>query len=72
MKKKKKVVYQDITSSEEEYAEQQEDQKPTRQLQKQKSPQFIEDEYSSDDDYGSEYAYPVNRPLRYADVFRFA
>ena len=67
-KVKKKVVYEDPTSSE----DSEEEQKPTRQLQKQKSPQFTEDDYSSDDDYGSEYAYPVNRPLRYADVFRFA
>ena len=70
-KVKKKVVYEDPTSSEE---SEEEEEKPTRQLQKQKQKQkpFVEDEYSSDDDYGSEYAYPVNRPLRYADVFRFA
>ncbi len=51
-------------------------QKPTKNLQKQKSVKIVEseDESDSDSDYEIDkaYSYPINRPLKYSDVFRFA
>ena len=63
-KPKKKIVYEESSSSSEE-----------EELQKQKSVAISEDtdEYDSDDySYEKEYSYPVNRPLKYSDVFTFS
>lgn len=65
-KPKKKIVYEESSSSEEEVVVK----KPSRKLQK--PPPEPETESSDDDyDYDKEYTYPINRPLKYSDVFRF-
>jgi len=68
-KPKKKIVYEESSSSSEEEVVVK---KPSRKLQKQKPPPEPETESSdSDYEYDREYTYPVNRPLKYSDVFRF-
>ena len=70
-KKKKKVIFQDETSSEEEVY-----QKPKRGRKKKPQPKPETESSESEDDYyeydnQEAYQYPVNRPLKYSDVFRF-
>lgn len=71
--RKKKIIVEESESSDEEIIIQ----KPTKKLQKQKSVKIVESEDESDDsdsDYEIDkaYSYPINRPLKYSDVFRFA
>ena len=69
-KPKKKIVYEDPTSSS---SEEEVIKKPTKRLQKAKKKPEPETESSDEEDweYEKEYSYPINRPLKYSDVFRF-
>jgi hypothetical protein len=71
-KPKKKIVYEEPSSSSE---EEEVIKKPTKKLQKSKKvvePETDSSDESDWDGYEKEYSYPVNRPLKYSDVFRFA
>ena len=70
-KPKKKIVYEDASSSS---SDEEVIKKPSKRLQKSKRKPEPETESSDEDsDYGydKEYSYPINRPLKYSDVFRF-
>lgn len=70
-KPKKKIVYEDPSSSS---SEEEVMKKPSKKLQKSKKVVESSSESSDEEsDYGyeKEYSYPVNRPLKYSDVFRF-
>ena len=69
-KPKKKIVYEDASSSS---SEEEVIKKPSKRLQKSKKQPEPETESSDEEDweYEKEYSYPVNRPLKYSDVFTF-
>jgi len=71
-KPKKKIVYEEPSSSSE---EEEVIKKPSKKLQKSKKvvePETDSSDESDWDGYEKEYSYPVNRPLKYSDVFTFA